>query len=218
MKLPNKLFMIPNEDKQFHEKWNSKRNILNLPHPWRGVFLGPPNMGKSTTIKHIIMRTEPQFEEVIVIHCDAEYTKEWDDIDCEMLSEIPAPEDWEGKVKTLVVLDDIEYKGMDKIQKRNLDRLFGFVSTHKNISVALTSQDPFNVPPIVRRCSNLWVLWKCSDLDAMSTVARKTGMKASEFNDIFTQLMSEDHDSLWIDMTSKSPAHLRKNGFSIINN
>ena len=118
MKLPNKLFMIPNEDKQFHEKWNSKRNILNLPHPWRGVFLGPPNMGKSTTIKHIIMRTEPQFEEVIVIHCDAEYTKEWDDIDCEMLSEIPAPEDWEGKVKTLVVLDDIEYKGMDNTKKK----------------------------------------------------------------------------------------------------
>ena len=181
------------------------------------MFLGPPNVGETTTIKHIILRAKPQFEEVVVIHCDAEYTKEWLDIDCEMLSEIPAPENWEGRVKTLVILDDIEYKGMDKTQKRNLDRLFGFVSTHKHISVALTSQDPFNVPPIVKRCSNLWVLWRCPDLDAMSVVARKTGMKAAGFNSIFNQLMLEKKDGLWMDMTDKSPYPMRKNGFNIIN-
>lgn len=217
MRLPNKLFMLPNADKSFHEKWYEGRNKLNFPHPWRGVFLGPPNVGKTTTIKHIILRAKPQFEEVVVIHCDADYTKEWDDIDCEMLKEIPAPEDWEGRVKTLVILDDIEYKGMDKTQKRNLDRLFGFVSTHKHISVALTSQDPFNVPPIVRRCSNLWVLWRCPDLDAMSVVARKTGMKAEGFNSLFNQLMLEKKDGLWMDMTDKSPYPMRKNGFNIIN-
>lgn len=217
MRLPNELFMIPNLDKKFHEKWDDGRNKLNFPHPWRGVFLGPPNSGKTTTIKHIILRAKPQFEEVVVIHCDAEYTQEWTDIDCEMLSEIPNPEDWEGKIKTLVILDDIEYKGMNKTQKRNLDRLFGFVSTHKNISVALTSQDPFNVPCIVRRCSNLWVLWRCNDLDAMATVARKSGMKSEGFNSIFNQLMLDKKDSLWLDMSDKSPYPMRKNGFNIIN-
>ena len=155
-------------------------------------------------------------EEVLVIHCDAKYTKEWDDIDCELISEIPAPEDFEGAVKTLVVLDDLEYKGMDKIQKSNLDRLFGFVSTHKNISVALTSQDPFNVPPIVRRCSNLWVLWRGPDLDAMSVVARKTGMKASVFLKLFDELMPDEIDALWLDLTKASPYPMRKNGFTLI--
>lgn len=217
MRLPNELFMLPNADKAFHEKWTPGRNMLNFPHPWRGVFLGPPNVGKTTTIKHIILRAKPQFEEVIVIHCDADYTKEWDDIDCEVIKEIPSPEDWEGKVKTLVILDDIEYKGMDKTQKRNLDRLFGFVSTHKHISVALTSQDPFNVPPIVRRCSNLWCLWKCIDIDAMSVVARKTGMKADGFNSIFNQLMLEKKDGLWLDMTTGTKYPMRKNGFTLIN-
>ena len=105
---------------------------------------------------------------------------------------------------------------MDKIQKSNLDRLFGFVSTHKNISVALTSQDPFNVPPIVRRCSNLWVLWRGPDLDAMSVVARKTGMKASVFLKLFDELMPDEIDALWLDLTKASPYPMRKNGFTLI--
>ena len=219
VRLPNRILPLPNPDKDFHEKWYSGRNALNIPHPFRCVALGPPNVGKTTIVKNLLLRAKPPFQEVVVIHCDSGYTKEYDDIgdNLEILSEIPAPEDWEGLVKTLVVLDDLEFKGMNKDQKRNLDRLFGYCSTHKNISVILCSQDPFNVPPIVRRCSNLWVLWRCSDLDAMATVARKTGLKSNNFNSIFNQLMLEPKDSLWLDMTDKSPYPMRKNGYTIIN-
>ena len=215
-RLPNKILALPNPDKEFHEKWYKGRNMLNIPHPWRAVFLGPPNCGKGTVVKNLLLRANPPFEEVVCIHCDPEFTQECDDIGAEMLDEIPAPEDWEGQVKTLVILDDLEFKGMSKEQRRRLDRLYGFVSTHKNISVALCSQDTFNVPPIVRRCSNLWVLWRCPDLDAMATCARKTGMKANNFNAIFNQLMMNGHDSLWLDMTDHSPYPKRKNGYSII--
>jgi hypothetical protein len=209
--LPNKILALPNPDKAFHESWGKGRNMLNIPHPWRAVFLGPPNCGKGTVVKNLLLRADPPFEEIYVIHCDPEFTKEWDDIEAQMLNEIPAPEEWEGLVKTLVILDDLEFKGMSKEQRRRLDRLYGFVSTHKHISVALCSQDAFNVPPIVRRCSNLWVLWRCPDLDSMSTCARKTGMKSSHFNDIFSTYGT--HDSLWLDMTNKSPYKKRKNGF-----
>jgi len=215
-RLPNKILALPNPDKEFHERWYRGRNALNIPHPWRGVFLGPPNSGKGTVVKNLLLRAKPQFKEVICIHCDPEYTQEWDDIEVNMLKEIPAPEDWEGECKTLVILDDLEFKTMNKEQRRNLDRLYGFVSTHKNISVALCSQDTFNVPPIVRRCSNLFVFWRCPDLDAMSCVARKTGMKANNFNSIFNQLMMNEHDSLWLDMTAKSPYPKRKNGYTLI--
>ena len=81
----------------------------------------------------------------------------------------------------------------------------------------LCAQDTFNVPPIVRRCSNLWILWKMQDMDSLASTARKTGMKASNFNTIFNELMMNDHDSLWIDTTSKTPYPLRKNGFTLIN-
>ena len=80
----------------------------------------------------------------------------------------------------------------------------------------LTSQDPFNVPPIVRRCSNLWILWRCPDLDSMSVCARKTGLRANNFNTIFNKLMLNSKDSLWLDSTDKSPFPMRKNGFTLI--
>ncbi len=216
MKLPNKLIGIPNADKAFHEAWYESRGLLNFPHPFRAVCLGPPNVGKTNTVKNILLRAHPPFEKVFVIHCDSAFTSEYEDISGEMLDEIPAPTEWEGKEKTLCVLDDIDTKYMQKEQKQNLDRLFGFVSTHKNISCILCAQDAFNVPPIVRRCSNLWVLWRCNDLDAMSQVARKSGLKLEDFKSIFDNLMTEKRDSLWIDMTDKSPAMLRKNGFEII--
>jgi hypothetical protein len=216
MKLPKELIIIPNKDKEFHEKWTKGRCMLNIPHPFRGVFLGKPNCGKGLVIKNLVLAANPPFQELFIIHCDPDYTKEWDDLGGQMLSEIPSPDQWRGEVKTLVILDDLEFKGMSTIQKRNLDRLFGFVSTHKNISVCLAAQDTFNVPPIVRRCSNLWVLWKADDLDMLANTARKTGMSSQNFNTIFNELMMNTHDSLWIDNTSKTPYALRKNGYTII--
>lgn len=217
-KLPDKILALPNPDKEFHEKWYKDRNMLNFPHPFRCVAIGKPNCGKTTIVKNLLLRANPPFEEVVVIHCDSGYTKEYDDIgdNLEILSEIPKPEDWEGLVKTLVVLDDLEFKTMNKDQKRNLDRLFGYVSTHKNISVILCSQDAFNIPPIVRRCSNLFILWKTHDLDSMSNIARKTGFTAEGLKKVFNNLITEPKDSLWLDNTDKSPYPIRKNGFTII--
>lgn len=220
IQLPNRIIPLSNPDKEFHESWTKGRNMLDIPHPFRCVCLGPPNVGKTTIVKNLLLRAKPEFEDVVVIHCDGNFTKEYDDLgedNIEMLSEIPAPEDWEGEKKTLVVLDDLEFKQMSKSQKRNLDRLFGYVSTHKNISIILCSQDAFNVPPIVRRCSNLFILWRCPDLDAMATCARKTGMRREGFNSIFNKLMLDHRDSLWLDMTDKTPYPMRKNGYTIIN-
>ena len=216
MNFPKRILGISNPDKTFHEEWDKKRDLLNFPHPFRAVMLGPPSTGKGNYIKNIIIRAKPEFEEIYCIHCDAEYTREWDDIGAIMLDEIPDPKSWEGKVKTLVIIDDYELQGLNKIQKHNLDRLFGFVSTHKNISVCLALQDTFSVPPIVRRCSNVYVLWKVLDLDSMSRIARKVSVPVKVFNQIFKEHMTEYHDSLTIDLTNKSPAKLRKNGYDII--
>jgi ABC-type cobalamin/Fe3+-siderophores transport system ATPase subunit len=216
LRLPNELLPLPNKDKEFHETWNDRRNPLNFPHPFRMCLLGPPGVGKSTTVKNIILRSKPVFEEVFILHCDPGSTKEYDDIGGIFLDTIPNPESWEGKVKTLVIIDDMELKSLPKEQMKNLDRLVGYVSTHKNISVCVCSQDPFNVPSIVRRCANIFVLWKGRDLDSMSATARKSGMPGKEMKTIFSQLMSGHRDSLWIDMTVNSPYPLRRNGFESI--
>lgn len=216
-KLPDEIIPIKNPDKLFHEKWTSSRNKLNIPHPYRCILMGRPNSGKSTVIKNLLLRAEPPFEEIFVIHPDAEFTKEYDDLKVNMLSEIPAPEEWQGENKTLVILDDLEFKGMGKEQKRNLDRLFGYVSTHKNISCCLAVQDAFSVFPAIKRCSNLLILWRGHDLDSVANIARKSGLKRNELNELFTKFLTEKRDSLWLDMTNKTPYPIRKNGFQLIN-
>lgn len=222
-KLPNKILVLGNADKDgWHESWTPGRNLLNIPHPFRAVFLGPPGSGKTNLIFNCLIFGKPNFEELIVIHGDPEYTKEYqhcmneDGDNVKILGSIPAPSEFEGDVKTLVVLDDLNFKGMNKLELKNLDRLLGFVSTHKKISVIVCSQDAFQVPSNVRRMSNLFVLWRMRDLDSMSAVARKSGIKGHELRSMFNQLCKHPKDSLWLDFTDFSPAPLRLNGFDII--
>lgn len=207
-----KLKVFDNADKKWHEKWEDNRDIMNIPHPFRCVLCGPPNCGKTSMIFNLLVANKPYFKEIIVIHCDPEYTKEYDNVNAIMTDEIPSPDQFEGKKKTLVILDDLEYKNLSTDQKKNLDRLFGFVSTHKNISVCLSAQDVFNIPSGVRRCCNLWVLWKINDLDAVSRLARRVNYTSKQINQLFKDNITNNHDSIMIDNTHKTPYPLRKNG------
>lgn len=217
-KLPKRIIPIECSDKGFHEKWTPTRDLLNIPAPYRGILLGPPNSGKGCVAKNLIIRARPQFDNIIIVHGCPDYTTEWDKFGAVIVEEIPTPEEFgeDSEVKTLCILDDLEYKAMNKIQHRNLDRLLGFVSTHLNVSVLILQQDAFQVPSIVRRCSNLFIFWKQVDLDALSCVARKTGYKSDTFNNMFSQLIKAPHDSIWIDLTDHSPASLRLNGYNVI--
>jgi len=216
MSLPNKIIIIDNPDKSYHEHWFNNRNALNIPHPFRCIISGKPNCGKSTVVLNLIIRAQPEFQQIYVIHVDSGYTKEYNEIDAEYLDEIPDPKFWTGEHKTLVVLDDIELSNLDKIQKGNLDRLFGYVSTHKNISVILTSQNAFVIPTTIRRCTNLFILYKSPDLTHLAQLAGKTGMDKLKFMELFKQHITSYHDALWLDYTVNSPYPIRKNGYEVL--
>ena len=217
------IIAIDNPDKTWHEDWEPiyegghvlQRHPMNIPHPFRAVLLGPPGVGKTTIAMNLVMYQKPEFARIYVIHVDGEYTQEYDALEnFELLESIPDPTWWPGTEKALVIIDDKELKGLPKEQKVALDRLFGYVSTHKNISVILTAQDPFNTPAIVRRCANLWVLWKTKDADSVATIGRKAGLKVDDLRRYFKSF--GDYDSLWIDTTPKSPYPLRINGVDIV--
>lgn len=213
---PEKMIMIENEDKGFHDKWTKKKDKLNFPHPYRIILTGEPNSGKTLTIKNIIIRSKPEFQKIIVVHNDYESTCEYNDLDVIMRGDIPETKDHDGKCKTLIILDDIEFSSLKKDQLANLDRLCGYDSTHKNISVMITSQCYFRLPPIVRRCANIYVLWKIKDNDIKEVIGRKLGLKKGELTSKMNKYLTEKHDSLWFDNTSNSPYPIRKNGFQLI--
>ena len=150
-KLPCKILPIKNADKVWHEDWNKHDDMLNFPHPFRAVIMARPNTGKTTIMKNIIVRQDPPFRKVYVVHIDGDYTEEYDDIGAEFLDKIPSPHDTIfGEEKTLVILEDLEFKFMNRQEQRYTDRLYGYVSTHKNVSVMTAVQDGFNLFPAIR--------------------------------------------------------------------
>lgn len=217
--LPRQIIPLPNADKTWHEKWGNGDDPLNFPHPFRAVIFGPPNStGKTTICKNILLRQDPPFRKLYVVHIDGHYTKEYKDVDAEMLDTIPPPDSplFDGKYKTLIVLEDLEYKFKDKKQLRNLDRLLGYVSTHKNVSVCILSQDAFNLPPACRRMANVWILGKARDFDSFKCIARKCSLDNETFQNLFHKYVKKEHDTIWVDYTKNTPFPLRLNGYQMI--
>jgi hypothetical protein len=139
-----------------------------------------------------------------------------------LTDEIPAPdtfesekgEDGEFLPKTLLVIDDLDIRSLNKVQKMHLDRLLGYVSTHRSVSVAICTQDGFNLPAAMRRMCNVYCLWKGPDMEALSMMAKKLGVK--NLHELFMRYCPNRRDSVWIDTTPGTPAPLRINGFKII--
>jgi hypothetical protein len=213
---PDIIIPLPCADKEFHEKWKLGRNLLNIPHPFRALMCGIPNCGKTTMIKNILIRINPPFENIIVVHGNPDETLEYEDIDCEMLDTIPETTDHDGSVKTLIILDDIEYSSLNKYELKNLDRLVGYDSTHKNISVMISSQDAFRLPSIVRRCANVFFLWKIKDRDNVAVLNRRLGLRKNVLFNLFQKYLKKTTDSICFDLTKSSPMPVRFNGFTPI--
>ncbi len=218
-RLPQEILVLGNRDKGYHEEWYQGRDLLDIPHPFRMVLASKPNGGKTTIIKNVILRVaqgRDPFERIIVVHCDEEETEEYVDLDCIMLSNIPAIKDLQSEKKTLIILEDLNYLSMGRDEKGCLERLFGYASTHKNISCMLTAQDPFRIMATVRRCSNIFVIWHNHDMMMIKTLAQRlTNISSDQLCALFEEKCKTNHDSLWIDLTDMTPAPFRKNGYEV---
>ena len=228
--LPKKLIAIGNKDKEFHEQWEVGRDPLNFPHPFRVCLSGPPNTGKSTCVKNIILRANPRFKRVTIIHADPQRkipkgdgnpdeqkgTHEYEDLGehgVEMREDIPNPSEFDSSEKTMVVIDDIDLASMTKAQRSAADRLLGYVSTHKNISVCVCLQDFFRCPVNLRRNCNVFVIWNNPDKSSMGTLGKRLGIP--NFAEFMEENCPEKHDSLWKDETHRTPYPWRFNGYDL---
>ena len=212
--LHNKLVVLPNDDKHFHEQCDYS-DLCNFPHPFRLVLAGSPNVGKTNVIYNILLHKQPPFERIVIFHNDPS-SLEYQNVDAEYVEELPPIDEMDINVRTLFIIEDVDYKNLGKNQRSLLDRYFGVFSTHHNISMILTAQDPFSVPANIRRmCSHL-ILWKNHDLNSMAILSSRFNIKTKDLKYIFDHICKDKHDSLLIDTMREGKYRLRKNIFICI--
>ncbi len=222
-RLPKTIIPISCVDKEgWYESWDEPhdRDELCITHPFRAVLGASCGMGKSTICKNILLRhsvTDKPFERLYIVHTDQD-SGEYDDVGGIMLTRIPTSKDLDRKVKQMIILDDLNFSGMNKKEKKNLDRLFGYCSTHMNLSICLCSQNFMNVPVRIRQYSNLYIIAKNRDLLNNTVIARRVGMTSEQFMFLLNKYCNGMYQTLWIDMTDGSPYPLRHNGYNIIEN
>lgn len=212
MSKKHKLVVFRCQDKDFHEEVNHD-NYGDLPHPFRIIMAAVPNCGKTSLIKNIIINQSPDFDRIIVWHYDIS-TKEYSDLDGEIVDELPNIEDIDPKKKNLLIIEDIDTKSLSKSVKSRLNRVFGYVSTHRNLSVILTAQEAYQVPIDLRRTANYLVLWKCTDTLVIDSLGKRFGLKSKKMNVLFDTFCKDIHDSLIID--NAGGPKIRKNLFEVI--
>ena len=207
--LKNKIFVIPNEDKMWHEQ--PSNNLCSFPHPFRICFVAPPNSGKSLILKNILVQTEPPFEEIYLVHNDPD-TSEYDTIDVKYLdSALPTIDEFDPTKKNLLIIEDIDFRNMAKSEKTILDRHMGCHSTHKNISIMITAQDGFNLPPSIRRMCSVLCLWKGHDLNALTILSNRFGIKTKDLKYFFEKVATGKYDFIVIDTHREGKLRIRKN-------
>ena len=216
-KLPNSILPIECSDKSFMEVWKPGRNVLDFPWSFRWSLVGNPGSGKSTIIKNHIIRANPPYEKVIVCHYDAEGTTEFDDCgDVEYIDKIPNPKEINpDKQKMLLIIEDMNLATLPKQDKENLNRLFGYASSHRGVSIAITAQNPTDICVAARRMCNIFTIFKIPDLNGLMMLASRTGYKKEDFVEFF-KLCQRRHDNITIDLTDQSPMPLRFNLFNEI--
>src|SRR5690554_4260917 len=204
LKLPNKILTFGGnaEKVKWQEHWYPGRDLLNFPKSHRIILAAKPNSGKSTICRNLILRADPPFEKIIVVHPNWEKTKEYDylfeglDEDQDMVQirgDIPSldeftdlvGEDVERPKPMLVILDDIEFKSLSKKQQQSFHYLMNHISSHQNVSVYVTAQDLFNLPLTVRRTSNVFVIFNQPDKQSMDALYRRVGITGKKVTTIF---------------------------------
>ncbi len=220
IKLPDIIIPIKCSDKEgWSEKWYPGRNLLNIVHSFRAIIIGNPNSGKSTSSKNICLRADPPFEEIYVIHYSDKST-EWDDFGVQYIQGIPDPHEFDQagskQIKRLIIFEDIDTGSLSKQESSNLNRLVGYTSSHCSTSIIMHCQNPTDCPVYYRRLCNLFILYRCPDLDAMAMLARRTGIKAKEMMEIFDEHINHPHGSLWLDISYNTPAKMRIDGYKVL--
>ena len=220
IKLQNKIFSLPNKDKEGNwvETYDEKIHGLNrMVAPFRALFCSRPNGGKSTVMVNCFLQIQAggtPFEVVIVVQPSS--SMEWDFIDPTMIvNDIPDIESIvdEDHKKTLIIFDDFELTKLNSLQQQRINILFRYGSSHMGISVMLSYQSFFSIPSIIRKCCNYFYIWRTQNIDEINIISKRCGFNKKVFQKLFKKYIIDKHDFLLIDTVRDD---IRKNIYEII--
>jgi hypothetical protein len=221
----NKIVVLHNPDKKHNESWTADRaskNIGNFPSPFRCTIVADVGKGKTGLIKNLIMSQFPMFRQVFLVHPDAEVSREYDDLECtEVIDYLPELEffnfeDDGEAVKRCIIIDDWEWSKLSKIETKNLGLLMRYASSHKNLSVIIANQSFFDLPSIIRKMSNIFVIYKPTAKTELTMIENRVGCEPGYLREMFKTVADGHYDSICIDLIKDTPAKYRKNIFEII--
>lgn len=213
---PKKIIIIRNKDKGTAEKWDEKRcrDIGNFPGGSRICIVGACNVGKTNLIKNIILHAAPRYQECYLIHPDIEHSREFEDMDMtDEIDTFPPVESWDhiDNIKTCCVIDDMESPKESSEQYRNLGLIMRYVSSHKKMSIIYSHQSWFSIPQIVKKMSNVFIIYKPKPRNELELITNRVGMKKGSLKEMFNTIATGYRDSICIDCTENTPAPLRLN-------
>ena len=222
--LPRKIVVIKNSEKDvgnWSENWQSPkdRNIACIPHSFRLLALGAVSRGKSNTMKNLFLvhqASSRPFKELYICTCSLAST-EWNDLEpTGLMDSLPDVEFFDRKKKTCLIIDDMELNKLSREQERRLSTIFRFVSSHRNLSVMCGYQSFFDTHPLIRKCANVFLLYKPTSRQEESMIANRVGLDKEDLHYIFKKICNGPYDSLMVDRSVGTPYPLRRNVYEPI--
>ena len=239
-----KLKAIPNPEKKRTEKWDSSRDIIDFPRPFRWGILGAVSCGKTSLILNYLVKAH-HYDNIFVMHPqtynpnipvedessnaniivhspgtnvpgEKAFIPEYKGVDFIGLAYLPSMKYFDNIADkfNLFIIDDIDLtsycRKRSEVRSERLNKLFSFVSSHKNVSIIVSSQDASSQLPcfVLKMCSVI-TIYKQMDEYVVATLARKISIGYRKLKGLLG-LCEGKHDSITFDFTedTKHPHRL----------
>jgi len=242
MQQNGELLARPNPDKKNHEAWDDIRDPMNIPRPYAMVINGLPNSGKTNTVLNLMIKADPVFNNIFLIH---PYTFDYHVSDEDektnkdiVIEEPPDISEYKGvdfialryfpdeqflkpykKKRNLLIIDDVDLRqfiSYSNFKKKRLNKLMSFCVSHCGLSIIITSQDiNTQLLPIITRMCNIFCLYQLRDKNSIFSMSKLLGVSFVVLKYLYARCETL-HDSVQIDLTTNTPYKYRKNWYEMI--
>ena len=223
--MPKKIQVIENPEKKCHQKWSDIHNrcLLDFPQPFRWAVLGAVSCGKTSLVLNYLIQCQ-QFDNIFIMHpqtynpnvemADEAINKnilvpnvdipEYKGVEHFSLAYIPSMRYFDGlaKIKShnLLIIDDIDLvsylKKRREVREERINKLFSYVSSHKNLSIIVSSQDASSqLPAFVLKMCNVITIYKQRDEFVVQTLSRKMSVSYKKLKALL-DLCKDKHDNI----------------------